>query len=232
MRFNHARLDPLPGISPGGSCGLCGMRQPRPAGTGGDVSFSDPQTDSRVEVHFALGRSFPRTGPARAVQSPESSEGFVAPESSRSTFGSSPTTHASWPGRMIARSPGPNSSSVPSSMSTICRPERKYFTWHFWHVSVFTTGLTCSDHFQPGSSVSRARSRPPIVTDSMVPFAKGFFVSSGDEKLFFTIDFMISPAVLVVTKFRIEVCEHCGCCPWRTRATLTAHQRKPRSLRS
>ncbi len=44
---------------------------------------------------------------------------------STETTGSSPTTQASWPGGITYASPGPNSSSVPSSNLTCSRPE----TW-------------------------------------------------------------------------------------------------------
>ena len=38
------------------------------------------------------------------------------------------------------------------------RPERKILTWRRWQLSPPTVGLTCDDHRQPGSSVSRSGS--------------------------------------------------------------------------
>src|SRR5262245_34161339 len=45
------------------------------------------------------------------------------PVTSTETTGSFPTTQASWPGGISLRSPGPNSSSVPSLRTTWSRPE-------------------------------------------------------------------------------------------------------------
>src|SRR5919108_1961355 len=84
---------------------------------------------------------------------------------------------------MIATSPGPNSISVPSSIRMRWRPETKILTWRRWQLSPPTVGLTCDDHRQPGSRVSRAKVKPPIVTESIFAFS-GVLVSSGESKLF------------------------------------------------
>src|SRR5919204_3259777 len=84
---------------------------------------------------------------------------------------------------MIATSPGPNSASVPSSIRMRWRPETKILTCRRWQLSPPTVGLTCDDHRQPGSRVSRAKVKPPIVTTSIVAFS-GVLVSSGESKLF------------------------------------------------
>ncbi len=82
-------------------------------------------------------------------------DGFSIASISSRTFGSSPTTQASCPGSMTAKSPGASSIFVPSSITTACRPETMYFRWRFWQVSPPTFGFTCSDHSHPGWRVSR-----------------------------------------------------------------------------
>src|ERR671936_1517050 len=84
---------------------------------------------------------------------------------------------------MMPTSPGPNSISVPSSIRIRWRPETKSLTWRRWQLSPPTVGLTCDDHRQPGSRVSRAKVKPPIVTESIFAFS-GVLVSSGESKLF------------------------------------------------
>src|SRR6266542_2506492 len=49
----------------------------------------------------------------------------VNPCQSITTHGSFPTIHASWPGGMMLKSPGPNSICSPSSMTTFIRPDMK-----------------------------------------------------------------------------------------------------------
>jgi len=55
---------------------------------------------------------------------------------SKPTNRSSPTTHASWPGSMTYASPGPISTSVPSSCLIASRPEWTTPTWRAWQLSV------------------------------------------------------------------------------------------------
>src|SRR6266508_1640297 len=52
-----------------------------------------------------------------------------------------------------------------------------------WQLSVPATGLTDSDHFQPGSNVARIACTPPRFTTSTLPLLM-FRVSSGLSKLF------------------------------------------------
>jgi hypothetical protein len=59
-------------------------------------------------------------------------------------------------------------------------------------LSDLVIGLTCSDHFQPGSSVSLPTVPPPIFTSSTVPFSN-FRVSSGDFRFFCSAFAMTSP---------------------------------------
>src|SRR5215207_5030347 len=83
---------------------------------------------------------------------------------SNPTNRSSPTTHASWPGSMTYASPGPISTSVPSSCWTPIRPEWATPTWRAWQLSVPATGLTHSDHRHPGSNANRAAVVCPMRT--------------------------------------------------------------------
>src|SRR3954454_3155865 len=100
---------------------------------------------------------------------------------SKPTNRSSPTTHASWPGSMTYASPGPISTSVPSSCLMASRPEWATPTWRAWQVSVPATGLTHSDQRHPGSNVIRAAVDPPIRTTS-TRVLSGVLVSSGESK--------------------------------------------------
>src|SRR6201987_2854551 len=102
------------------------------------------------------------------------------------TTGSLPTTHASWPGGKSDTSPGPNSSSLPSSIRTRRRPEMWHCRGGAWQLSVFTIGFTQADHFHPGCSVARPNVTPPNVTSSTWPLSNERF-SSGDDKVFFSI---------------------------------------------
>src|SRR4051812_11525560 len=67
---------------------------------------------------------------------------------------------------MTYASPAPISPSVPSSCATCILPDWTTPTCRTWHRSVPTTGLTHSDHFQPGSKVRRAAVLAPILTTS------------------------------------------------------------------
>src|SRR2546425_444430 len=55
-------------------------------------------------------------------------------------------------------------------------------------------GLTCLDHFQPGSNLARPTVAPPILTTSILPFSN-FRTSSGELRCFTSIldEGMISP---------------------------------------
>src|SRR5919204_4833050 len=115
---------------------------------------------------------------------------------------------------MIATSPGPNSASVPSSIRMRWRPETKILTCRRWQLSPPTVGLTCDDHRQPGSRVSRAKVKPPIVTESIVAFS-GVLVSSGESKLFpssrgISISSRLRSAVLRVVAGAVPVDDHNG----------------------
>src|SRR5208337_1320927 len=111
------------------------------------------------------------------------------PVMSMRTTGSFPTTHPSCPGAMTPTSPGPNSISVPSSILTCRRPEIMYWVCALSQLLVFAIGLTCSDHFQPGSNVARPNLTPPTVAISTLPLGK-VRVSSGEFKLFFSVRFI------------------------------------------
>ena len=58
--------------------------------------------------------------------------GYRASPKSMLINGSSPTTHASCPGGIDPTSPGPNSSSEPSSIRTTIRPEVTWMRWPTW----------------------------------------------------------------------------------------------------
>src|SRR5919197_6679877 len=109
---------------------------------------------------------------------------------------------------MIATSPGPNSISVPSSIRMRWRPETKILTCRRWQLSPPTVGLTCDDHRQPGSRVSRAKVKPPIVTESIAAFS-GVLVSSGESKLFPS-SRGISASVLRVVAGAVPIDDHDG----------------------
>src|SRR5215207_11458267 len=53
----------------------------------------------------------------------------------------------------MAVSPGPNSSSLPSSITTLMRPDIMYCVWGASQLFVFTIGLTHLSQLHPGSSV-------------------------------------------------------------------------------
>src|SRR5208337_3268999 len=79
--------------------------------------------------------------------------------------------------------------SVPSSILTCRRPEIMYWVCALSQLLVFAIGLTCSDHFQPGSNVARPNLTPPTVAVSTLPLGK-VRVSSGEFKLFFSVGFI------------------------------------------
>src|ERR687886_1662963 len=64
-----------------------------------------------------------------------------APVKSTATTGSFPTTHELCPGGITAASPGPKSSSVPSSITTFNLPETKYSVCGAWQLFVLTNGF-------------------------------------------------------------------------------------------
>jgi hypothetical protein len=110
----------------------------------------------------------------------------VCDSNSYPTKGSSPTTHASWPGAMKYASPGPISASVPSSCTTCMRPAITAPTCLAWQLSVPATGLMHSDQRQPGCAVSRAAYTSPSFT-TLSCVLSGVRLSSGASKLFLII---------------------------------------------
>src|SRR6266498_5107499 len=126
---------------------------------------------------------------------------FVIPVKSIAMHFSSPTTHALWPGGTIPTSPGPNSSSVPSSMTTFILPEITYWVCGASQLFVFAIGLTHFSQLHPGSN-----SALPIVTSfklaiSTLPFSNAL-VSSGSLLRFFlmifTIEFQFSDHLICI----------------------------------
>src|ERR1039457_1715016 len=91
------------------------------------------------------------------------------PAKSSTTQGSSPMVQPSCPGGIETTSPGPMSSSVPSSIRILWRPEITYPTCAAWQLSVPAIGFTWSDHFQPGWNVARPTTPPPTLTSSTPP---------------------------------------------------------------
>src|SRR3954462_11650880 len=82
---------------------------------------------------------------------------------------------------MTYASPGPISTSVPSSGLTASRPEWTTPTWRAWQLSVPATGLTHSDQRHPGSNANRPTVAAPIRTTSTCVLS-GVLVSSGESK--------------------------------------------------
>src|SRR5215207_9796266 len=82
---------------------------------------------------------------------------------------------------MTYASPGPISTSVPSSWLTPSRPEWTTPTWRAWQLSVPATGLTHSDHRHPGSNANRPTVVAPMRTTSTCVLS-GVRVSSGESK--------------------------------------------------
>src|SRR5512132_1914398 len=83
------------------------------------------------------------------------------PEISMTTTGSSPTIQASWPDGSSETSPGPNSSSLPSSIRTRRRPDTWYWRCGASQLSVPAMCLTWVDQRQPGRKVARPKVTPP-----------------------------------------------------------------------
>src|SRR3954451_10216987 len=82
---------------------------------------------------------------------------------------------------MTYASPGPISTSVPSSCLTASRPEWTTPMWRAWQLSVPATGLTHSDQRHPGSNANRPTVAPPMRTTS-TRVLSGVRVSSGESK--------------------------------------------------
>src|SRR5207245_8186143 len=78
-------------------------------------------------------------------------------------------------------SPGPASSSVPSSSFVFSRPETTKATCVCWHHSVPTSGLTDWDQRHPGCSSNRPITASPTLAISILPLSN-LRVSSGDLK--------------------------------------------------
>src|SRR5581483_3077490 len=84
----------------------------------------DAELGGRELDEAAVDRGHPVDRPHRvAAHRPSPVAEPATPARSSVTHGSSPTTQASWPEPTTNASPGPSSSSVPSSMRTACRPE-------------------------------------------------------------------------------------------------------------
>src|SRR6202163_1640667 len=73
--------------------------------------------------------------------------------------------------------------------------------WAAWQLSVLAIGLTCLDHFQPGSNVARPTAPASRLTNSTFPFpSSNGRVSSGESRLLRIILAMsISPNLSVIT---------------------------------
>src|SRR5919199_982159 len=109
------------------------------------------------------------------------------PVKSTATTGSFPTTHALCPGGITRASPGPNSSSFPSSIMTFIRPDIIYWVCGAWQLFVLTSGFTHFSQLHPGSNVALPIVTSPSFASSILPFSN-VRVSSGDEsKLFLCI---------------------------------------------
>src|SRR5215212_7160834 len=109
------------------------------------------------------------------------------PVKSIATTGSSPTTHALLPGGIIAVSPGPNSSSEPSSITTLILPDIIYCVCGASQLLVLTIGLTHFSQLHPGSSVILPIVVPFVkVVNSSLPLSN-VFTSSGEFIDFFSI---------------------------------------------
>src|ERR671918_1054965 len=87
----------------------------------------------------------------------------------------------------MAVSPGPNSSSRPSSITTLMRPDIMYCVCGASQLFVFTIGLTHFSQLHPGSSVILPIAVPFLnVVSSSLPFSN-VRVSSGEFIDFFSI---------------------------------------------
>ena len=82
---------------------------------------------------------------------------------------------------MTYASPGPISTSVPSSCLMASRPEWTTPTWRAWQLSVPATGLTQSDQRHPGSNATVPRSSRPYARHQRCVLS-GVLVSSGESK--------------------------------------------------
>src|SRR5215217_8089402 len=104
------------------------------------------------------------------------------------TTDSFPTTHALCPGGTTRVSPGPNSSSLLSSMTTLMRPDSMYCVWGASQLFVFTTGLTHLSQLHLGSSVILPIVAPFLnVVNSSLPLSN-LRISSGEFIYFFSSD--------------------------------------------
>src|ERR671918_2468579 len=107
-----------------------------------------------------------------------------SPVKSIATTGSFPTTHALCPGGITPVSPGPNSSTEPSSITTFNLPEIKYCVCGASQLFVLTIGFTHFSQLQPGSKTPRPMITSPRFARSILPFSN-VRVSSGEELRFF-----------------------------------------------
>src|SRR5215212_563381 len=119
------------------------------------------------------------------------------PVKSIATTGSSPTTHALLPGGIIAVSPGPNSSSEPSSITTLILPDTIYCVCGSSQLLVLTIGLTHFSQLHPGSSVILPIVVPFVkVVNSSLPLSN-VLTSSGELIDFFSIGAALAVGVRV-----------------------------------
>src|SRR5918996_4462796 len=113
------------------------------------------------------------------------------PVKSTATNGSSPITQASCPGGTYPTSPGPNSSSLPSSILTLILPDITYVVCGTSQLLVLTMGFTHFSQLQPGSKYALPMLVFPTFANSILPFSN-VLVSSGEVMLFFCILFEVS----------------------------------------
>ena len=87
------------------------------------------------------------------------------------TTGSLPTTQALCPGGITAVSPGPNSSSAPSSMTTLILPETIYTEYVVLDNYLFFDRFHAFLPLQPGSNTARPIVTSPRFASSIFPFS-------------------------------------------------------------
>src|SRR6516225_8573824 len=115
-------------------------------------------------------------------------------------------------------SPGPISSSVPSSCVTIIRPDSTTPRCLSWQLFPPTIGLMHPDHDQPGSSVKRAAVVLPMCTTSTRDFS-GVRVSSGESKSRFSTPAIPTSSVAIADDY--DRSRRASTSPGVTRMALT-----------
>ncbi len=91
---------------------------------------------SRVTVESTMSVNITVARIRSPVSSMAASMARPLPPHSRTTHGSSPTTHLSWPGGISNTAFGPTSSVAPLSMTTRTEPDIVYPKWRTWQVAV------------------------------------------------------------------------------------------------